>query len=320
MKKLAMISMILILGLGVAFAQGSDEKVASGSDVYPSGDVSFIIPNSAGGGNDLTTRALIPGLQRAFGVNVVPLNQGESGGAIAAQNVMNAKPDGQTFYFNSQTLILMPYGGMPSIDLTKFQAVAQVVEDTGVIYVKNDSPYKTVEDLLVAVKSDKLKVGHNGNGKLWHLAAMQLDSAIGANFQYVAYTAGGSPMLTALAAGEIDLCIENAAGGRSMVESGLVRPLASLGSERLDVFDVPTMVEVGVDLVFPVWRGVFTKAGASEEVLNQIDEIFKSAVESPEFVEYAKNNGLPVKYRAHKEFSEFVDNEIKKYAELMKNL
>ena len=105
-----------------------------------------------------------------------------------------------------------------------------------------------------------------------------------------------------------------------MVESGLVRPLASLGSERLDVFDVPTMVEVGVDLVFPVWRGVFTKAGASEEVLNQIDEIFKSAVESPEFVEYAKNNGLPVKYRAHKEFSEFVDNEIKKYAELMKNL
>ncbi len=320
MKKIVLISVVLLMSVSLMFAQGADEKETADSETYPSGDISFIIPNSAGGGNDLTTRALIPGLQRETGVNVVPLNQGESGGAIAAQNVMNAKPDGLTFYFNSQTLILMPYGGMPSIDLTQFQPVAQVVEDTGVIYVKNDSPYQTIEDLMETVKTETLKVGHNGNGKLWHLAAMQLDNAISADFQYVAYTAGGSPMLTALAAGEIDLCIENAAGGRSMVESGLVRPLASLGSNRLEVFDVPTMVETGVDLVFPVWRGVFTKAGVSEDILNQMDEFLGATVESPEFVEYATNNGLPVRYRDHKEFTEFVNKEIGVYEDLMKNL
>ena len=319
MKKLVMVAFIFMMVAGMLFAQGSDEQAVTAAN-YPGGEISFIIPNAAGGGNDLTTRAMIPSLQRTFGVNVIPLNQGESGGAVAANNIMTAKPDGRTFYFNSQTLILMPYGGMPSIDLTQFQPVAQVVEDTGVIYVKADSPYNTIEELLEGFKSETMKIGHNGNGKLWHLAAVQLENATDANFQYVAYTAGGSPMLTALAAGEIDLCIENAAGGKSMVDSGLVKPLASLGDSRLDVFPIPTLVEVGVDYVFPVWRGVFTKAGVSEEILLEIDKAFKAVVESPEFVQYAKNNGLPIKYRDHNEFKAFVDKEIETYDAIMKNL
>lgn len=319
MKKLTMLMIVFMMVSSMIFAQGSTEPAATASS-YPDGDISFIIPNAAGGGNDLTTRALIPSLQRTLGVNVVPLNQGESKGAVAAQNVMNAKPDGRTFYFNSQTVILMPFGGMPSIDLTQFQPVAQVVEDTGVIYVKADAPYKTMQDLVAAMKASTLKIGHNGNGALWHLASLQLAKAAGVDFRYIAYTSGGAQQLTALAAGEVDLIIVNAAEGRSMVESGLVRPLASMGESRLDVYDIPPLREAGVDLVFPVWRGVFTKAGASDEVLAAIDKAFKAAVESPEFVDYAKKNGLPIKYRDHKEFKTFVDNEIKIYSDLMSKL
>ncbi|MEA4865476.1 MAG: tripartite tricarboxylate transporter substrate binding protein [Sphaerochaeta sp.] len=319
MKRISLVLMILILASTMIFAQGATEQT-SASAKYPGGDISFIIPNSAGGGNDLTTRALIPSLQRTFGVNVVPLNQGESKGAVAAQNVINAKPDGRTFYFNSQTLILLPFSTMPNLDLSQFQPIAQVVEDTGVIYVKADAPYKTINDLLTAMKSTTLKMGHNGNGALWHLASLQLAKAIGANFRYIAYSSGGTQMLTALAAGEVDLCIVNAAEGKAMVDSGLVRPLASLGETRLDVFNIPTLVESGVDYVFPVWRGVFTKAGVSDEILAEIDKAFKAAAESPEFVEYAKNNGLPIRYRDHKQFKEFVDKEIAIYSELMKSL
>jgi len=319
MRKISVGLMLLVLVTTMIFAQGAGEPVPVAAK-YPAGDISFIVPNSAGGGNDLTTRALIPSLQRTFGVNVVPLNQGESKGAVAAQNIINAKPDGRTFYFNSQTLILLPFSTMPNLDLSQFQPIAQVVEDTGVIYVKADSPYKTIKDLLTAMKSTTLKMGHNGNGALWHLASLQLAKATGVNFRYIAYSSGGTQMLTALAAGEVDLCIVNAAEGKAMVDSGLVRPLASLGETRLDVFNIPTMVESGVDFIFPVWRGVFTKAGASDEVLAEIDKAFKAATESPEFIEYAKNNGLPIRYRDHKQFKEFVDKEIAIYSELMKSL
>lgn len=320
MKKGVLIAIGLLLIVGMVFGQGSSEQKLVSAANYPGGDVSFIIPNNAGGGNDLTTRAMIPSLQRTWGVNVVPLNQGESKGAVAAQTVMNAKPDGRTFYFNSQTLILMPFGGMPSIDLNKFQPVAQVVEDTGVIYVNAKSPYKTIDDLLAAFKTKEFKIGHNGNGALWHLASLLLAKATNANFKYIAYTTGGTQMLTALASGEVDICIENAAGGMSLTDSNLIRPLASLGSERLDVFNIPTLKELGIDMVFPVWRGVFTTAGASEEVLNKIDEAFKAAVKSPEFVQYCKDNSLPIKYRDHKEFTEFVDKEIKTYSDLLSTM
>lgn len=288
---------------------------------YPKGDITFLIPSGAGGGNDLTTRAMIPELQRQFGVNVVPTNKSESKGAIAASTLMNAQPDGQTLYFNSQTLILMPYGGMPDIDLDQFQAVAQTVEDTGIVYVNADSPYTTIQEFIDAAKEGQLKVGHNGVGALWNLAAIQLAKAADVDFQYIAYTSGGSQMLTALAAGEVDMCIVNPAEGKAMVEAGKVKPIACMGDTRIDIFpDVPTLKESGIELTFPVWRGVFTKKGVSEEILNEMDKAFAAVIESPEFVEYCQTSGLPIKYRDHKEFEEFVNSEIEIYDAIMKEI
>ncbi len=157
---------------------------------YPKGDITFLVPSGAGGGNDLTTRALIPEMQRELGVNVVPINKGESKGAIAASEIMTAKPDGQTLYFNSQTLVLMPYGGMPDIKIDEFQPVAQVVSDTGVVYVKADSPYKTIEDFVTSAKTNQVKVAHNGVGAIWHLAALQLSQK--AELSIMAYISPGS--------------------------------------------------------------------------------------------------------------------------------
>ena len=320
MKKVLIAMMVVALAASMLFAQGANEASGAAAVKYPNGDVNFIIPNAAGGGNDLTVRAMIPVLQKVWGVNVVPLNQKESGGAVAANNIMTGKADGQTFYFNSQSLILMKYGKMPNIDLSKFQAVAQVVQDTGNIYVKADSPYKTVEDLFAAMKAGKLKMAHNGKGALWHLAGIRVSNLVGADTQFVAYTGGGSPMLTALAAGEVDWAIENVAGGKAMVDSGLIRPLATLGEERVSAYDIPTLKELGYDLVFPVWRGVFTTKGVDEATLAEIDKAFKAVVESDEFKKYCETNSFPIKYRNHSEFQAFYEEEIKVYDELMKNI
>lgn len=318
MKKILIVMLIAFSAISMVFARGQGES-ASTAVKYPKGDVNFIIPNSAGGGNDLAVRAMIPVLQNAWGVNVVPLNQSESGGAVAANNIMIGKPDGQTFYFNSQSLILMKYGKMPNIDLSKFQAVAQVVQDTGNIYVKADSPYKTVQDLFDAMKKGQLKMAHNGKGALWHLAGIRVSALVGADTQYVAYKSGGTQMLTALAAGEIDWAIENVAGGKAMVDSGLIRPLATLGEERVVAYDVPTLKELGYDLVFPVWRGVFTTKGVDEATLGEIDKAFRAVVESDDFKKFCETNSFPIKYRDHNEFQKFYEEEIKVYEELLKD-
>ena len=115
MKKI--VSVLCALVVAVSFVSAEGQK-----DTFPSGDVTFVNPNAAGGGNDLIMRALIPGMKTSLGVNVIPENKPASRGAIAALDITNAKPDGQKVYINSQTLILMPYGGV-EVAVEKFQPV-----------------------------------------------------------------------------------------------------------------------------------------------------------------------------------------------------
>ena len=280
---------------------------------YPKGDITFVVPNKAGGGNDLATRALIPELERSLGVTVVPLNQGESGGAVAANTVMTAEPDGTVLYFNSQTLVTTALTTVTSIDLDQFQPVAQAVEDTGLVFVQAGT-WATMEEFAEAAKAGDLLVATNGPTALWGMAASKLADAMGVEFEYIAYDSG-APMLTALAAGEVDMCIVNPAEASSLVAAGKIVPLAVMSDARLEAYaDTPTCIECGFDVTYAVWRGIFTKAGVSEEILDILDEAFEKAItESPEFTEYATNASIPVRYRNHEEFTQFIKDEIAFY-------
>ena len=302
-------------GAASSGAASSGDASTGGQAVdYPTSDITFVVPAAAGGGNDLATRALIPSLEESLGVTIVPLNQGESGGAVAANTVMSAEPNGTVLYFNSQTLVTTALTTVTSIDLDQFQPVAQAVEDTGLVFVKSGT-WSTMEEFVEAAKNDTLLVATNGTTALWGVAASKLADAMGVEFEYIAYDSG-TPMLTALAAGEVDMCIVNPAEAASLVSGGKIIPIAVMSEERLDSYpDVPTCQECGVDVTYAVWRGVFTKAGVSEEILNILDEAFAKAVESEEFVEYCTNASIPIRYRDHNEFTQFINEEIAFYEE-----
>jgi tripartite-type tricarboxylate transporter receptor subunit TctC len=289
---------------------------------YPAKDIILIIPNTPGGGNDLTVRALIPGMKKSLGFDVLPYNKPGAQGAHAASEVMNAKPDGYTLYFNSQTLLLMPYGGSPDVNIERFQPVAQVVEDTPAIIVRADSRYKDLSALLDDAKANpqKLRVAHAGIGALWHLAALQFSKDSGVEFKYVAYLTGtsGMQMLSALIEGEVDLCVISPSESKPLIDSGKVRVLAIMGERRHSVVpDVPTCKEVGVNSTFSVWRGVFTTSGVSQEKLALLERAVKEAVNTEEFQEFARNNGLPVKFSDSREFKEFIYKQRDQYSNLM---
>ena len=314
MKKLITVFLISLLVTALLMGAGAKES----GEKYPNGDVAFIIPNAAGGGNDLIVRALIPGMRDALGGNVIPENKPASRGAIAALDITKAKPDGQKIYFNSQTVILQTYGGV-DVPVDGFQPVAQVVEDVAVILVKADAPYKTLEDLVAAGKNTRLKISHNGEGTLWHLAAITLSQAAKVEFQYVAYSGGGPPMLTALAAGEVDIVIVNHAESKSLIDAGRIKPLAVMSEARSpSLLDLPTCIESGFSLTYPIWRGVFTTKGVSEEILDILEKAVKAGMEGTEFNTLVKNAGLIKKFKGHKEFTKFFNEQVELTAKLMK--
>jgi tripartite-type tricarboxylate transporter receptor subunit TctC len=288
---------------------------------YPKGDITFIIPNGAGGGNDMATRALIPDLQKNLGVNLIPVNKGESKGAIACAEIATSKPDGQKLLFFSPSLVLLPYGGLPDIKMENYQPVAQVANDNGIIYVGANASYKAVEEFVATAKEKKLKAAHTGVGSMWHLATVQFAQAAGIDFQYVPYSTGGAQMLAALAAGEVDMCVTNPAEAKALVDSGKIKPLAAMGEARIPIFkDTPTLTEAGVDLVFPVWRIVFTTKGVSEEILDRLDEAFKATVEGEGFQKYCEKNSIIPNFKGHEETTKFFNEQVKVYAEVMKTI
>ncbi len=314
-RKMLCLVMLLVFAAVVAGCGGGSDKPK-----YPQGDVTFLIPQGPGGGNDMTVRALIPAMKKELNGNVVPVNKAEARGAVAASDLASAKPDGQKLYFNSQSLLLMPYAGV-DVKLEKFQPVAQVVEDTASIIVKADAPWKTLDEFIKYAQANKLKVAHNGNGALWHLSALQLAKAIKADFNYIAYPSGGAQMLTALASGEVDLCVISPSESKALIDSGRLRVLAVMSDTRHAVVpNVPTCKELGLDQTFPVWRGIFTTAGTPKETLALLEKAIKTATESPEFTTLAKNNGFPIKFRGVNEFSAFVKDETEKYKKLMADI
>ena len=310
--KMLCLLVLLVFAATMAGCGGGGDKPK-----YPQGDVTFLIPQGPGGGNDMTVRALIPTMKKELKGNVVPVNKAEARGAVAATELATGKADGQKLYFNSQTLLLMPYAGV-DVKLDKFQPVAQVVEDTAAIIVKADAPFKTLDEFIKYAQTNKVKVANNGNGALWHLSAIQFAKAIKGDFNYIAYPSGGAQMLTALASGEVELCVISPSESKALIESGRLKVLAVMSDTRHAVVpNVPTMKELGINETFPVWRGIFTTAGTPKETLAILEKAIKAAAESDEFKTFAKNNGFPVKFRGVDEFSALIKDENEKYKKLM---
>ncbi|WP_085505759.1 tripartite tricarboxylate transporter substrate binding protein [Thalassobacillus devorans] len=282
-------------------------------------EITFLIPNGPGGANDLSVRGLIPEMESELGAEIIPKNQPASKGIVAAVDVSRSKPNGQTLYFNSQTLILLSLQEK-SIDLSKIQPLAQVVEDTSAISVPKDSPYNTLEELVEAAKKNpgKLKIATNGKGALWDFSAKTFAKEAGIELQYIPYSSGGSEMSKAVAAGEVDISANSPSEVKPLVDAGKIKVLAVQSDERHSLLpDVPTTTEAGVESVFPVWRGVFTVKETDEVVLDQLEQSIKQSWERKKFKEFLDNKGMNGKFRGHKEFTEFFNNQVEMYKELV---
>ena len=291
------------------------------ADNYPSRNLDFIIAYSAGGGNDLISRALAPAMEKELGVQVVPTNLPGASGATGAKKVLSIEP-GYAFATYSKSLVLIQYTGFSKLNIKDFTPVAQVVDDTAIVTVPADSPYKTLADLVADAKKNpgKVKMGNAGTGGLWHLAIASLAKKTGATFEDVPYK-GGRPALIATAGHEIDATVTNIAEAAALLENKSLRVVGVLSDERSDAFpDVATAKEQGIDMAFPVWRGIFTAAGGPKERTEKLAAAIKAAMRAPKFQEFVKTSGLVAKYRGPDEFAKLVADEDALYSDLLATL
>lgn len=318
-------SMVLCLGLiGCGGSEGSSSADGGSSDggaSYPTKAVSLIVPFSAGGGTDLCARAIADAAKDSFPKGIAVENKTGGSGAVGMIAGANSAADGNTVTMITVELVTVPHttGGI-ALAPEQFAPVMTINSEYSAITVKADSPYETLDDLIQAAGNGVIQIGNSGVGAIWHLAAAGLAQEAGVDFTHIPFD-GAAPAITSLLGGHIDAVSVSYPEVSSQVASGDFRVLAILAPERSEsIPDVPTAIEEGYDVSIGTWRGLALPAGADQETIDAVYDIFAEAATQDDFVAFMENNNLNMDIRDGSNFGAQIESEYELFGELVSSL
>ena len=308
----------VFLGLiGVVLACNT---AAQGQEVWPSRSIQMVVPWAPGGSADTTGRALASSLSKILGQQVVVINRTGAAGTIGTAAVATAKPDGYTLGWGPITPITNAAHLMKSVPFKfdSFEYVCQIFENAFTVSVSQDSPFKSLPDLLayVAANPGQASYGHLGVGSVSHLSMDNVLHAKGLKVTDVPY-AGEAAMLPDLQTGRVNFGSVSVGGmmGRP------VRLLAVFSDHRhTGVPNVPTVAELGLPTLQPAMNGMFVAKGTSQEVVQKLEQGCDAAAKSESFVAFMQKLREPIVYVGREEFTRRAYRDDADKAKLVKTL
>jgi tripartite-type tricarboxylate transporter receptor subunit TctC len=281
------------LGIGLAVASlalaacgggggggGGGEEAAEG---YPDGDITFVVPFSAGGPTDTVTRLVAEPMAAELGGTIVVQNVEGAGGTVAAGEVAAANPDGYTVLMHHIGMSTAPslYPDLAYDPLADFKTVGLVTEVPMTIVARKDLEPQTMEELVVYLQqnADTVTLANAGIGAASHLCGLLLQEAIGQTLTEVPYE-GTGPALTDLVAGQVDVMCDQTTNTTGQIQGGEVKAYAVTTPERVaSLPDLPTTAEAGLpELQVGVWHGLYVPAETPDEIVQRLSDALKVAL------------------------------------------
>ncbi|MFW7343699.1 tripartite tricarboxylate transporter substrate binding protein [Pollutimonas sp. H1-120] len=266
---------------------------------WPDRPISMIVPWGAGGATDAIARVVGFELERDLDRPINIVNRSGGGGIVGHTAIVNAAPDGYTLGMATLEITLYKFMGLANITPADFTPIARMGFVPGGISVSSTSPYKTIQELVTAIKKapkGTFTASGVGVGGSWHINAGGWMRSIGLEPNYLRWvpSQGAAPAYQELMAGSIDIVTASPAEGRSLIEAGRVRPLALTHSERVDMFpNVPTLKEIyGTDWEMSSWMALVGPAGMPKDVTERLIASAKKAQESKAFSDFLKERGF----------------------------
>lgn len=288
---------------------------AAHAESYPTKPIEFVILFGAGGSADVSGRALAKATEPHLRQPIVPLNKPGAGGAIGYAYGRSAKPDGYTLVWMSGSLITVTNLGNLDGDWGQFDHVARIAIDTVGIAVRTDAPWKTFQEFIAEARKNpgKIKVSNSGAGSFTHLGAVAFEIATGAKFTHAPL--GVERRVPSLLSGEVEATSVHPSEMISQLKAGQVRFLAITSAKRDPAYpDVPTLKELGYDMVLDQFRGISVPKGTPKEIIKKLEEAFRRGSEDPGFQKLARESGFTVSFLVQEEFVKYLaeQNEVVK--------
>jgi tripartite-type tricarboxylate transporter receptor subunit TctC len=290
---------------------------------FPSKPVRFIVPFPPGGATDISARIVGQKLSEMWGQTVVIENRGGAGGNVGAAEAAKATPDGYTLFFPSGSVMTANehiYANMNVRPERDFIPITNVVRGAQVIAVPENSPYKTLKDLIAAAKANpgKLNYGHAGIGSQTHLAAENFLLAAGIEIQNVPYK-GEGPAVADLVAGQTTTATPNIAAAISFVSGGKLRALAVTSKERApQLRDVPAVSETIPGFENYGWFGLVAPTGTPKDVVDKAYRDTVKALDSTEMRARFFVQGLEPVGNSPEEFARAMATERARWAKVVR--
>jgi len=296
---------------------------------FPERPIQLMVAFPAGGSTDVGARVVASIAEKILGKPMVVINRGGAGGQVGWTEMARQKPDGYYLgYINlpaTNTVILDPER-KANFGADAFVPIINQVLDPGIVWVRADSPYKTLKDLVDAAKKSPNTIRTATTGILSddHLAILMLEeAALGAIFRIV-HLAGGADQLKEILGGNVDVAFDNVGSIAPRVRSGELRALAVMDHQRSKFLpDVPTMKEVGYpSVISSSTRGIAAPRGVPPAVLKTLEAALRKAMEDPEHIQKLESAGLAIKIMVGEEYAKYyreTHEQAKKYTEWAKS-
>ncbi|WP_428685482.1 Bug family tripartite tricarboxylate transporter substrate binding protein [Reyranella sp.] len=294
---------------------------AARAQSWPNKPIRWVVPYTAGGLTDVTTRLTLEKMN--VGQTFVVDNKPGANSLIGAEIVANAAPDGYTFltviaaHAANKTL----YAGKLKFDpVSGFAPVSLVGVAPLIICVTNGLPVKNVAELIAYAKANpgKLSYGSSGVGAAAHLTSELMKQVTGIQMEHVPYK-GTAPALADLASGNIQLLIDAPIGVMAQVRAGKIRALAMLSKDRVPgVEEVPTIVEAGGPLIeSATWVMFLAPAGTPKEIVDKVSaEVSKAVKDEALRKRLAEQAVIPVG-ATPEDTGKFLQSEIDKWEKVI---
>ena len=290
---------------------------------YPNKSISLVVPQAAGGTNDIVARLIAPAMGDALGSSVVVENKPGAGGNIGTQGVARAPKDGYTLLLtiNSAQAINPALYKNPGFDpINDFVPLYYIGATPYVLVSPPGSPYKTLAEVVSAAKKKpgELSYASAGNGTISHLLGAMLNTSAGIDMQHIPYK-GVAPAINDVLGGQVPLAFASLPSALNYIKAGKLQAIAISSAKRSSAApEIPTIAETYPDCVGEVWVAIFAPIGTPADVVKKIQASMDKVMTRADVREKLIAQGLDLTPVAQAKLGALLKEELAKWVRIVK--
>ncbi|MBU3552887.1 tripartite tricarboxylate transporter substrate binding protein [Polynucleobacter sp. MWH-Post4-6-1] len=298
-------------------------SIGAHAQSYPNKPIALVVPQAAGGTNDIVARLIAPAFGDAIGASVVVENRPGAGGNIGTQSVARSAKDGYTLLLtiNSAQAINPALYKNPGFDpINDFVPLYYIGATPYVLVSPPGSPYKTLADVIAAAKKKpgELSYASAGNGTISHLLGAMLNTSAGVDMQHIPYK-GVAPAINDVLGGQVPLAFASLPSALNYIKAGKLQAIAISSAKRSSAApEIPTIAETYPDCVGEVWVALFAPIGTSSDAVKKIQAAMDKTLAKPDVREKLIAQGLDLSPVLPAKLGALLKDELAKWVKIVK--